>query len=1665
MLLWTDGALVIDGDVSSHTSTFDESLCPSSSNAVAVAPSGALSMSPKPVFPDVGVFCNVPTVSDMLGLPFKILMWSNEGTLSGSAGGGSVVSGSQIMWCSSTLLNITQTGTLVTTGACCDADTGFGAGAADSSAGGGGGHGGVGGNGVATGGGGGTGGATYGNATFPQECGSGGGSGGGTGSDNGGKGGGVIVLQSGLLMDISGTIDASGGQPTTSGGGGGSGGSIIVQTKFLAGGPLGKVSADGASGTAPQGAGGGAGGGGRIHLNIFGEHAEKIGQNFSGTVSVEGGTGAGTAANGAPGTVTGLDCGPGFTGSLCEPCPRGTYKPDSGIQNCTLCPAGRASTATGSSSCQVCAPGHFQNLKGQSNCSKCAPGQFQAQTEQTACDKCGSIPSKSHYYTEGETSKDCSYRCFENYAGYNCTPCYAWEMGGYNPCSFDPAFVGQPYPYGTDCSSSCSAQVKAPNGSCPQDASNYVCGGNSDGVPNGLCIGGGEDPRSFSVAQNQPNYSCSNVTSAASGSGKCGTCACVSAGFVAPFCVSELDMIIHTFGGLIGWFLMAIVGCAFVIGLAIVGICQCARARQKKDKNHRMLMQGSRLSTNRRDAGRDRDGDGEYHSLHHASAGLDNPLLKTRVETRGRGLAHGVENHLVRIYLEGRNTISSPLYLSTYPPPELAMIIDRAEYQEFATNLNSFAQFSEKQKAIYYFWCVAFYPMAVIYLQRLRHEIVQSMQKFIGNYTHEFFSHFKVQQLQESLRGFHSLDCTVFYVEVYHNKDAGTGLPPSPAVVGPKSRTVVKLAGEGNYFFPYFVDPNDVLLKAVHCMPGLEKMLSKEWPDVVQALNNALRVVDQADLQHTVPLAIELLRKDSRLRDLEGLDINLVVLRPTSFDAVAVPRSSLQDLDKLEDPHDTTNAEDLAPHDDFVVVDAVAYRHFLGLSLSSRHFEVPHGDEGGDDDLVDDGFIPTMVRVDSTGTDDGVPVSTTPASYRRGGWSKDREWQGGGLDAHGYVRSGSSLAQNSLLRQSSFGRSFPGRGMGTGRQADAAGSIGNSYTPSPASPSVGSMGDYSARMNRNRHRPNGAVGSGNVDGFLQNVLGSAETVGSSSHPRGRRRLRSQEASGLEERRPRHNHPEPSQDRSFVCRRYDVHYLTYNPGVAAAAKAELAYGGGSAAHYSFSSMDALSFGPRDSMRPTDVHQLMHAHEPQSCGFHIMPTPIETSPFGRDSFEFTRNDSFALVFSRRAATSDGTGSRQPSLSSASASFPIPQRGTVDSSTGTHKNHQQQQHRDAREVLHRLNQRRLGKPGQNHRLVGFHSIEDNDDDDDDDDEYALGNSGTLRGSNVTTSVERRDRDPRGSMAKRYSSIREEFLGGGEKNWADGNPAEKPPRDSGNGSLLGPDSPLDSSPALQQHEKQRRQTMASRRFLANGTPNSGGARDDADNGDQWRQQGFANPSLLGSALHLNPHTANFESAEVSPNVGVEEGGSRKPKLKDRPPTLQAANVTVYHERDSWRCLSCLRRTVLRNVRLESVGPGGVVEQIIVVLFCVLDVVESVVNASYLISPASTNGWQISGAFYFFILVWPFMVAVDPFFTFFATVYAKNRDARYASVVTMYSCINIIVAMAVLLIPLAVNGRHVALAGIFASAGSWPFFVLFPVCTFVLFDMFVLLLNATSFL
>ncbi len=87
-----------------------------------------------------------------------------------------------------------------------------------------------------------------------------------------------------------------------------------------------------------------------------------------------------------------------------------------------------------------------------------------------------------------------------------------------------------------------------------------------------------------------------------------------------------------------------------------------------------------------------------------------------------------------------------------------------------------------------------------------------------------------------------------------------------------------------------------------------------------------------------------------------------------------------------------------------------------------------------------------------------------------------------------------------------------------------------------------------------------------------------------------------------------------------------------------------------------------------------------------------------------------------------------------------------------------------------------------------------------------------------------------------------------------------------------------------------------------------------------------------------------------------------------------------------------------------------------------------------------------MSGAFYIYVLAWPFLVLVDPFFTFFVIIYRKHRDARYASVVTFYSCCNVLLAIAVLFVPLLVRNRVDVLGPMFGATGTWPYFVLLPV-------------------
>ena len=354
-----------------------------------------------------------------------------------------------------------------------------------------------------------------------------------------------------------------------------------------------------------------------------------------------------------------------------------------------------------------------------------------------------------------------------------------------------------------------------------------------------------------------------------------------------------------------------------------------------------------------------------------------------------------------------------------------------------------------------------------------------------------------------------------------------------------------------------------------------------------------------------------------------------------------------------------------------------------------------------------------------------------------------------------------------------------------------------------------------------------------------------------------------------------------------------------------------------------------------------------------------------------------DSLALVFSRGAAIH----SREHSVQGEHSMFTSTGAAAADSPA------------QAREALRKLRNRQRAV----HKVPGldearFDTVEDDDEDDDFDHVgkgFHRGHSPHIRRANaIATNA--------GGPTQRYSSIREESVGDDHS----GNMSQKGRRDapavgsrhsqraSGTVSLLGPDSALDASPELREHEKQRR-IRASRRLgaaldsLDQGSEDSDeeagkGAGDDYDNYSGRRRvdrRAIGNKSLLGSALRLGgPTDLDFDAAEhgygsrgrspeeeflfAGPSVGsagepAHSGHVVAQECAHKQGIVCAVNVSLEQARDCGLCLSRLRRVLLRNTQgpREPSTPGcRILQRVTVVFLCVLDMVESVVNASCVI-------------------------------------------------------------------------------------------------------------------
>ncbi len=196
--------------------------------------------------------------------------------------------------------------------------------------------------------------------------------------------------------------------------GGGSGGSVIINTPRVAG-----------SGTVDVG-GGLPGGGGGYYYNVR-PNTTSSHSKFTGNLTLSGGAAQNalrcdkptrklTISAGEDGAAHASTCTAGRESYACTKCVGGYYKGSAGDQACVLCDVGAVSVL-GATQCSVCGLGTYSEPPPATACVTCPTGMFANQTGQSECSTCTNQPIYASYYSDGQQTPNCKYKCHDQYAG------------------------------------------------------------------------------------------------------------------------------------------------------------------------------------------------------------------------------------------------------------------------------------------------------------------------------------------------------------------------------------------------------------------------------------------------------------------------------------------------------------------------------------------------------------------------------------------------------------------------------------------------------------------------------------------------------------------------------------------------------------------------------------------------------------------------------------------------------------------------------------------------------------------------------------------------------------------------------------------------------------------------------------------------------------------------------------------------------------------------------------------------------------------------------------------------------------------------------------------------------------------------------------------------
>jgi len=266
-----------------------------------------------------------------------------------------------------------------------------------------------------------------------------------------------------------------------------------------------------------------------------------------------------------------------------------------------------------------------------------------------------------------------------------------------------------------------------------------------------------------------------------------------------------------------------------------------------------------------------------------------------------------VPRHVCRIYLGGTNTFGAEWAVPATPPPHARRYVHAHAFARMAARANAVLVWPRWgwEEVVCLLLAIFAFPLStMLHRARKRVRVARLLAALLDHdASHEWLRGARHAALLDSLRVGVSSDSSLAYIDILGRDPAAArkrpgvprpwrgqaGAPPPVAAAlarAPRLPLALLLAGDGTFESPLFLDPNDVLVRAVATAPGLTRFIDHDWLDFVAEFNGRARAVAAGATVQTAGALLALLEVvNGEPELLGGLQVRLVRYWPCATPA------------------------------------------------------------------------------------------------------------------------------------------------------------------------------------------------------------------------------------------------------------------------------------------------------------------------------------------------------------------------------------------------------------------------------------------------------------------------------------------------------------------------------------------------------------------------------------------------------------------------------------------------------------------------------------------------------------------------------------------------------------------------------------------------------------